>query len=141
MKVTVDDGHGGITTHYITVNIREKKSQDFSLVLIVLIVLIFSFLLIYGVFLRLQERKQKRILDSVGTSAPLEARPLSEKDFKKRRRRGRKRDDGLPMPPAPLEVEGALAREEVELEEDAKYISSGGDLESDIDELLSEMFP
>jgi hypothetical protein len=142
LTVIINDYHqNGITSHEMTVNIRERDTEDYSLVLIVLVVLIFSFLLIYGVFLRLQERKQKRMLDSVGTSAPIEARPLSEKDFKKRRRKGRKKDDGLPMPPAPLEVEGALAREEVELEEDAKYISSGGDLESDIDELLSEMFP
>jgi hypothetical protein len=141
LTIIVNDHHeNGITSQELIVNIKEKQNEDYSLVLVVLIVLIFSFLLIYGVFLRLQERKQKRMLDSVGTSAPIEARPLSEKDFKKRRRRGKKKDDGLPMPPAPLEVEGALAREETELEEDAKMISSG-DMESDIDELLSEMFP
>ena len=142
VSITVDDGNGGITLHELTVNIREKESEDFSLVLIVMIALIFSFLLVYGVFLRLQERKQKRMLDSVGTSAPIEARPLSEKDFKKRRRRGKKKDEGLPMPPAPLEVEGALAREEGGSEEDdTKIYSSGQDLESDLDDLLSEMFP
>jgi hypothetical protein len=142
VTITVDDGNGGVTVHYLTVFIKERESEDFSMVLVVMIVVIFSFLLTYGVFLRLQERKQKRMLDSVGTNSPIEARPLSEKDFKKRkRRRGRKKDDGIPMPPAPLEVEGALAREKVEQGEDAKMISSGTDLETDLDDILSEMFP
>ena len=102
--------------------------------------IIVSFLMIYGVFLRLQERRQKRMLDSVGTTAPLEARPLSEKDFKKRRRRKGRKEEGLPMPPAPLEVEGALARKVATSEEEDVDVAPDQDLESDIDDIISEMF-
>ncbi|MBN1538623.1 MAG: hypothetical protein JW939_00630, partial [Candidatus Thermoplasmatota archaeon] len=84
ITITVDDGNGenGITEFQLIVNIRERPTKDYSLVLIIMIMVIFLSLIIYGAFLRIQERKQKRLLDSVGTSSPLEARHLSEDDFK-----------------------------------------------------------
>ncbi|MGA1792864.1 MAG: C25 family cysteine peptidase [Thermoplasmatota archaeon] len=147
--VTVDDrkGENGITEFLITVDIREKETEDYRGILLILIAVIFITLIIYGVFLRIQERRQKRLLDSVGTSAPLEARPLSEKDFKRGSGRGRRRrvrrDDGIPMPPAPLEVEGALVREEKDQKDSRDGPDSEGDpdLESDLDDILNEMFP
>jgi len=144
--VTVDDGNGenGVTQFTITVDIEKKKTEDYSRILLIMITIIFITLIIYGVFLRVQERRQKRLLGSVGTSAPLEARPLSEKDFNKApgKRRRRRKDDGIPMPPAPLEVEGALVREEKVQKEDVEADSDVDlDLESDLDDILNEMFP
>jgi len=139
LTITVDDGkEDGVTEQVITIRIKKEKGEDYSLVLVVLISLIVSFLLIYGVLLKVQERKQKKMLDSVGTNAPLEARPLTEKDFNKRKRN--KKDDGIPMPPAPLEVEGALAREVTKDEDEDEPKPVEQDLESDIDDILKEMF-
>ncbi len=139
LTITVDDGkEDGVTEQVITIRIKKEKREDYSLVLVVLISLIVSFLLIYGVLLKVQERKQKKMLDSVGTNAPLEARPLTEKDFNKRKRN--KKDDGIPMPPAPLEVEGALAREVTKEEDEDEPKPVEQDLESDIDDILTEMF-
>ena len=85
-----------------------------------------------------QESRQRRMLDSVGTNAPLEARPLSEKDFLRSRRK--RKDTGLPMPPVPIDVEGSLAREERdEGEVRDRYVRK--DLDSDVDEVISELFP
>ncbi|MGA1873622.1 MAG: C25 family cysteine peptidase [Thermoplasmatota archaeon] len=143
-QITIDDGNGenGITQYSITINVDDPDTENFGLILIIMIVLIFTFLLIYGVFLRVQERRQKRMLDSVGTKATLEARPLSERDFKKGSRRKKRKDDGLPMPPAPPDVEGALVRIQKD-RKDIEDIKADGasDLESDLDDILSEMFP
>jgi len=46
----------------------------------------------------------------------------------------------MPMPPAPLEVEGALARKVTTSEEEDVDIAPEQDLESDIDDIISEMF-
>jgi len=141
MVVTIDDGKAdGISSHTITINVKEEDNENYTLVVFILVGIIVSFLMIYGIFLRLQERRQKRMLDSVGTTAPLEARPLSEKDFKKGRRRKGRKEEELPMPPAPLEVEGALARKVTTSEEEDVDIAPEQDLESDIDDIISEMF-
>ncbi|MBN1540228.1 MAG: hypothetical protein JW939_08805, partial [Candidatus Thermoplasmatota archaeon] len=123
----------------LIVNIRERPTKDYSLVLIIMIMIIFLSLIIYGAFLRIQERKQKRLLDSVGTSSPLEARHLSEDDFKEGP--GSKRvSEGIPMPPAPLEVEGTLAREEMDQAPYEVGTETDSDMESDLDDIVSELF-
>jgi len=134
--LNVSDGNGGYVEHIITVNIREKDKENFNIIVIVLLVIALLLLLAWGVFLRVQDRKQMRMLDSVGTNAPLEARPLTEKDFTSRRRK----EDGIPMPPAPIEVEGALVRGKLEPDPSDEDVS-GEDMETDIDDILSEMFP
>ncbi|MGA1848566.1 MAG: C25 family cysteine peptidase, partial [Thermoplasmatota archaeon] len=143
LVLNVSDEHGGYVLHTMKVDIRERDQSNFSIIVIVFLALALSFLLIWGVFLRVQDRKQMRMLDSVGTNAPLEARPLTEKDFSRSTRRGgkrRRKDDGIPMPPAPIEVEGALAREEKE-PGPADEEEMEEDIETDIDDILSEMFP
>jgi hypothetical protein len=144
LELNIDDGNGGITTHSITINVVEKKKENFGLIVTILMVIVLAFLIIWGVFLRLQEKKQKRMLDSVGTNQPLEARTLTEKDFTKgsspARRRGKKKDEGIPMPPAPIEVEGALAREEIPEIEEESEVSVEQDFESEVDDIVSELF-
>ncbi|MBN1390691.1 MAG: hypothetical protein JXA22_08635 [Candidatus Thermoplasmatota archaeon] len=141
--ITVDDGNSenGVTEYQLVVDIRDRPTEDFSLIFIIMIVLIFSFLIIYGVFLRVQERRQKRILDSVGTNAPREARALSEKDFKNRPGRRVRTDESIPVPPAPIDVEGALIREGDHPVMEGETRENDPDMEMDLDEILSEMFP
>ncbi|MEA3559975.1 MAG: C25 family cysteine peptidase [Candidatus Thermoplasmatota archaeon] len=140
--ITVDDGSGGITTLVKKIIIKEKRSQTSFLYIAVIIIIIITILLIYGIAIRMQENKQRRLLDSVGTNATLEAKALSEKDFRGGSRRRRMHDDGIPMPPVPGNVEGALIREEKREEKKSpSYRSSSRDIDLDIDDVISEMFP
>ena len=83
------------------------------------------------------------MLEDVGIETPLEARPLTEDDFAEEMSEPPS-EDTLPMPPSPPDVEGAIAREERELEmeeEGLEIIDGEKDFESDLDEVLSEFFP
>ncbi|MFO8051989.1 MAG: C25 family cysteine peptidase [Thermoplasmatota archaeon] len=138
ITIEVNDHYGGTSRITEHVTIVEKETSTSFIFIVLVIMIIVAILLAYGIFIRLQENKQKRVLDSVGTNATLEAKELSEKDFNKRRRR----DGGLPMPPAPSNIEGALVRE-VKKEERAPPSTKKGmkDLDTEIEDVLSELFP
>ncbi|MFW3146696.1 MAG: C25 family cysteine peptidase [Thermoplasmatota archaeon] len=139
VQISVRDSSGGTYLHILEVTVQGGKGSASIMYVVVIAILIILGLLAYGVILRIQETRQRRLLGSVGTNAPLEARTLSEKDFLRVSRR-RKKDSGIPMPPVPVEVEGSLAREgrgvETQKEESGKR-----DLDTDVDEVISELFP
>lgn len=143
LLIRIDDGNGGVTTLQETVTITEKSATNSFLFTGLIIFVIIIALLTYGIALRIQENRQKRMLDSVGTNATLEAKNLTEKDFNRTKRRRKGRDDGIPMPPAPSDVEGALIKEEKKEDrsELRSYTREQRDIEMDIDDVLSEMFP
>ncbi|MGA1822184.1 MAG: C25 family cysteine peptidase [Thermoplasmatota archaeon] len=140
---TVMDSNEDATEITMTLYVLEDETSIFNPLVILIGTLGIITIISYMVFTRIQEKRHKNMLEDVGVTTPLEARPLSEYDFKEEGPEPPSKDS-LPMPPSPVEVEAALAREERELEEEEEeleIIDGERDFESDLDDVLSEFFP
>ena len=138
VEITVFDEMNASTELSVTVRVREKGDEPVNYLVLLVGVLVLLVIILTGVFINLQERKQKNILKDVGTESPLEAKSLSEEDFE-----SRPDSETILMPPIPSNTEGELARKEREgREEDEDIeINPEGDMDSDIDDVISEIFP
>lgn len=142
--VWVDDNEtNGNVTFNIDIEVEEEGSDPifltFGILLGVIMVLLFS----YGVFVRTQETKQKKLLGE------LEHEALSEKP-RVRRRRPRNypglktKKSTIAAPPAPSDLEANIARKEktkVEEKMEGEEPSAYEDIESELDEVISELYP
>jgi len=153
MEIWVDDNNtGGNVTFNVEVDIKEKEKENFFAVTVILVILILAVLLIYGAFIRYQETKQKRVLSQVEEEVKA-IKPRRRRSKREGRGRGEQQRDrdrqpkkgAISAPPAPSDIEGELARKELpELEEGASLElddSSLNDMESDLEEVIQELFP
>ena len=138
LKITVYDEMNASRSLTLTVSVDSGNGGSFNILVVILVAITLFILILYGVFINLQEKKQENILKDVGTESPLEARTLSEEDFQ-----GIPKSKTLQMPPIPKDTEGELAREEQKQksEDEEIEIIPEEDIESDIDDVISEMFP
>ncbi|MDG6223998.1 MAG: C25 family cysteine peptidase [Candidatus Thermoplasmatota archaeon] len=127
LTVTISDIEGASTTRTMTVNVEKTDRAILPInIIVALSVLVISLLIGYGVFIRVQEKRQSDYLTNVGTGSSMDAPELSVQDFEE----GRK--EGIPMPPSDLE------EEIVPVEEDE--IIPIEDLEGDIDDVIGEFY-
>lgn len=127
----------------MTVYVVEDETNLFNPLVILIGTLGVITIISYSVFTRIQEKRHKNMLEDVGVTTPLEARPLTEIDFAEEGAEPPS-EDTLPMPPSPVDVEGAIAREERELEMEEgeiEIIDGEKDFETDLDDVLTEFFP
>ena len=118
--------------------------NDIQFILLVLVIIIV--LVGYGVFVRSQENKQKKILDRVGDEVLLSKTKRKKKRGKETKIKPRK--GSIEAPPVPNELEGVLARrgiEEIESEDwtvtELDEVTAFKDLESELEEVLDELYP
>ncbi len=143
IDIWVDDNDtGGNVTFRMIVKINEKDREPIFLTFIFLVGLIILILASYGIFLRTRESKQKEILDKVGDEAML---TIPRGGRRQRSSSPKHKQVSIPVPPAPTELEGDLARKElVDLKghEKVEDVSPAyKDLESDLDDVIDELYP
>jgi hypothetical protein len=139
--VNVTDADGSTTTNMINISLEGKDTAILPITIIVGVsVLLLSILIGYGVFIRVQERRQTDYLTSVGTDRPKESPDLTMEDFSTRGR------EYLAMPPSDLEDEistGEFDRAGNEDDEDYgpdEEMVLVEDLDSEIDDVIVEFF-
>jgi hypothetical protein len=147
VNIWVDDnGTRGNRTYEVDINIVEKENDPIFLTFIILVLVIIIILIAYGVFVRSQESRQRKMLDRVGDEVLLSKKGRSRKRRKDDNRKGKA--GSIKAPPVPSEVEGDLARrgiEEIEAEDwdddELEEITAYQDLESELEEVLDELYP
>ncbi len=141
-----DNGTRGNSTYKAEVEVVDKENSPIILTFILLVLVIIIILVGYGVFVRSQENKQKKILDRVGDEVLLSKTKRKKKRGKETKINSRK--GSIEAPPVPNELEGVLARrgiEEIESEDwtvtELDEVTAFKDLESELEEVLDELYP
>jgi len=136
MVVWVDDGgEGGNVSMTFNVKVSRDTEQEKGIFLIIIIAVLIGILLLYGILLRVQESKHKRVLDEVGASSSVEIKPL-----RPLRKKAVDNPNAIPMPPVAEEgedTEGVIPDGVDDTEEETPY----SELEAELDDVISEMFP
>ena len=117
------------------VKVSRDTEQEKGIFLIIIIAVLIGILLLYGILLRVQESKHKRVLDEVGASSSVEIKPL-----RPLRKKAVDNPNAIPMPPVAEEgedTEGVIPDGVDDTEEETPY----SELEAELDDVISEMFP
>lgn len=147
VDIWIDDtGTRGNRTYRAEIEVVDKENSPIILTFILLVLVIIIILVGYGVFVRSQENKQKKMLDRVGDEVLLSKIKRNKKRGKEPQRSYRK--GSIEAPPVPNELEGVLARkgiEEIESEDwnvtEYDEVTAFKDLESELEEVLDELYP
>jgi len=137
VTVEIGDNNGGNRTVTFDLVVEESGSSGINPYLIVIILIVLVLIVSYGAFIKIQEKKQKELVEKVGTDKPLEARAITPETF----------DEGsrapIMAPPVPLQLEGTMARKmkEEALEPDDDYDQvAPSEMDEELEDLASEMF-
>ncbi len=142
LDIWVDDGGGNGTAHIqVMVEVVKDEAQGSTLIVIVITLVLITALIGYGVLIRVREVKQRAVLEGVGTDSPLEAKSISEAVLRDPAR-GRGRESAITAPPVPPEVEGDLARREMEVEvptNTEEMMEPPDELTTDLEEVMDDL--
>jgi hypothetical protein len=132
LTINVTDSEGSFSTQKMNITLVGKDTAIIPITIMAgLSVLILSLLIGYGVYIRVQERRQSDFLTKVGNSKPLGTSDLRMEDFSS------KGGEYLAMPPSELEA-GEFEGDKEEMEEGA--VLAIDDLDSDIDDVIVEFY-
>ena len=142
-----DNGTRGNRSYKVSIRIVDEEQEPIFLTFIILVIVILLVLIAYGVFVRSQESRQRKMLDRVED----EVRMSKPKGRRNRRREAPRqiRKGSIQAPPAPSDVEASLARkgikeiesEDWDPEDEEEETTAFKDLESELDEVLDELYP
>lgn len=142
--VWVDDNEtNGNFSFNIEVKVEEEEQDSIYITLGIILAVIVVLLGSYMILIRSQENKQKKMLGMVEDQVRLE-NPMKDKKRKRSSTRSKPKKNAIPAPPSPADLEANLARMEIddvekrmEKEEPTAY----QDLESDLDDVITELYP
>lgn len=127
MTVTITDSEGASYARTTTVIVEKRDRAILPInILVGIAVAVICLMIGYGVFIRVQEKRQSDYLTNVGTEAVIDTPELSVQDFEEWKK------EGIPMPPSELE-------EEIAPVEDDEIVPVE-DLEGDIDDVIGEFY-
>jgi len=142
LDIWVDDLGGNGTAHaQVTVEVVREEGQGSTMIVIAITLILIAVLVVYGVFIRVQEVKQRALLEGVGTDSPLEAKSVSVAVLSSPPP-GRGRESTISVPPAPPEIEGDLARREMEAVEPPvpeEMMEPPDELITDLEEVMDDL--
>ena len=104
VDIWITDEHGATTVGSFMLLVEERDNSDQNSFIFIMIVLVMVLIVLYGAFIKIQEKRQKEMVEQVGTNRPLEARALTTETFEE------EEEETITAPPVPSEVEGDIAR-------------------------------
>jgi hypothetical protein len=142
LDIWVDDGGGNGTAHVqVMIEVVVDEVRGNTMVIIVITIVLLAVLIGYGVFIRVQEVKQRAVLEGVGTDSPLEAKSISDAVLHSLPP-GKGKENTISVPPAPPEIEGDLARREMEAVEPPvpeEMMEPPDELITDLEEVMDDV--
>ncbi len=135
VQAWVTDEHGATTTGSFMLLVEAKDDSVLNSYIFAMIVVVMVMIVLYGAFIKIQEKRQKEVVEQVGTNRPLEARALSKETFEE------EEDKAIAAPPVPTDIEGDIARKMQDGEESTDPSHPHRGVRSDSDESVDSSNP